>query len=100
MRVGEQCSISNRMNAMLTNGRNMIETISSSFSVMVMASPPSRGTINPAMNAPFNSFSKPWNKARLHTKNCMDTDNVSKKCGTKNDHHRDGHENYRWSAFN
>lgn len=29
-----------------------MDTISSSFSVMVMARPPSRGTINPATNAP------------------------------------------------
>ena len=35
----------------LTNGRNITETISSSFSVRVMARPPSRGTMIPARNA-------------------------------------------------
>lgn len=37
---------------MLTRGRKMIETISSSFSVSAMARPPSRGTMIPLKNAP------------------------------------------------
>jgi hypothetical protein len=30
----------------------------------------------------------------------MNTDNVGEKCRAKNDHHCDGHENYRRSIFN
>lgn len=36
-----------------TKGRNMMVTISSSFSVKAMARPPSLGTIIPARNAPM-----------------------------------------------
>jgi hypothetical protein len=39
-----------------TKGRNMMETISSSFSVKAMARPPSLGTIIPARNAPTHDF--------------------------------------------
>jgi hypothetical protein len=35
-----------------TKGKNMIDTISSSFSVSAIARPPSRGTMSPARNAP------------------------------------------------
>ena len=35
-----------------TSGKNMIDTISSSFSVNAIARPPSRGTMSPAKNAP------------------------------------------------
>jgi hypothetical protein len=35
-----------------TRGKKMIETISSSFSVIVMARLPCRGTMSPTMNAP------------------------------------------------
>ena len=42
----------NLIDAGRTNGRKMIDTISSSFSVSAIARPPSRGTMMPARNAP------------------------------------------------
>jgi hypothetical protein len=42
------------LKTILTSGRKMIETISSSFSVILIASPPSRGIISPAINAPLD----------------------------------------------
>jgi hypothetical protein len=41
-----------------TKGRKMMDTISSSFSVIVIASPPSRGTIKPTRNAPKSRNTK------------------------------------------
>jgi hypothetical protein len=53
----------------LTSGRKMIATASSSF-LVVIVSPPSRGKINPAMNAPFkNTVSQDEKgKERVRTK--------------------------------
>ena len=39
---------------LLTRGKNMMETISSSFSVRAIANPPSLGTIMPVRNAPVH----------------------------------------------
>lgn len=46
---------------LLTRGKNMMETISSSFSVKAMAKPPSLGTMRPVRNAPaqYNVNIKP-----------------------------------------
>ena len=69
-----------------------MDTASSSFSVNVIARPPSRGTIIPARNAPTESELMSCRKAHiLLTEDCLHTNNVGKesrtKCKQKHDCH-------------
>lgn len=62
-----------------------MDTTSSSFSVKMIARPPSRGTIIPARNAPTdNELCMPRGKAHiLLTEDGLHTNDVGKESGTK-----------------
>jgi len=82
----------------------MIETISSSFSVIVIASPPSRGTMIPATKAPRvnpdqPSELQPFKHKNNRTENSMDANNICEESGPKEDHHGNSHEENSWAAL-
>ena len=89
----------------LTRGRKITVTISSSFSVSAIARPPSRGTIIPARNAPVNATASKKKKKKdlrmpkVHTKYCVNADNIGKEGGAKQNQNRNGHKEHSWSIL-
>ena len=78
----------------ITNGKKMIETISSSFSVRAIASPPSLGTTRPARKAPGNrkhTYVASTERGSL-TEDCMDSNVVGEKRGAEEDDNGRSHE--------
>ena len=83
----------------------MIETISSNFSVIIIARPPSRGTISPAMNAPWEKIMKLADDVGIRdrqkkpTEDGMNSDGICEECRSKGNEHGHRHEEHSWTAF-
>ena len=82
----------------------MIATISSNFSVIVIARPPSRGTISPETNAPGRKEGHEISpRTRIQenkpTEDGMNPNDIREECRPKGNEHSHRHEEHSRSAF-